>query len=79
MEQISTVRGLVSLWPGRSEFAADCGVPLERVHGWVRANSIPARYHAEVLRAACARQLSVSAFDLVRIHDKASASEGEAA
>lgn len=70
MEQISTVRQLVTLWPSRSAFAEDCGVPLERVHGWVRGSSIPARYHAAVLRGAVSRGFALTAEVLVAIHDK---------
>lgn len=68
MEQISTIRALVGLWPARAEFAADIGVPVARVHKWVTANAIPARQHLAVITAAGQRGLPVTADLMVRLH-----------
>ncbi|MEQ8431194.1 MAG: hypothetical protein RID96_17470 [Nitratireductor sp.] len=68
MERISTIRELVEQWPSRREFAADVDVPVERVHKWVGANSVPVRYHRSVLDAVGRRGLIFTAEDLVDIH-----------
>lgn len=69
MEQISSIRDLVGLWPTRAAFAAATGVPLERVHKWVSADAIPARHWRAVLIAA--REIEahcVTAERLVELH-----------
>lgn len=77
MEQVSTIRDLVALWPSRAAFAEDLGRPIARVHKWITNNAIPAREHLGVIRAAHCRGYPVSAELLVRLH--APAPDGEAA
>lgn len=76
MENISTVKQLIDLWPTRKVLADEIGTSKERVDKWAQSGSIPARFHAAVLRAAGLRAFPVSAEDIVRLHDQA---EGEAA
>lgn len=68
MEQISTIRDLIALWPGRAVFAAEVGVPLARVHKWITANAIPARHHLRIVVIARARGFAVTADLLVMLH-----------
>ena len=68
MEQISTVRALVALWPSRQVFAEDVDVPLARVHKWVGANSIPNRFHRQIITAGQSRDFPVTADILIDIH-----------
>lgn len=79
MEQISTIRALIGLWPSRSVFADALGVPVERVHKWAAANAIPAKYHLAVLRSAAGLGLAVSADLIVRLHAQDDAATGAAA
>lgn len=67
MEQISTPRDLVSLWPSRAEFADDLGVSVERVHKWAQQGGIRAEFFQSILAAAVRRGLAVTAEDLCRI------------
>ncbi len=76
MEQISTVKQLIDLWPARKVLAQEIGASKERVDKWAQSGSIPARFHAAILRAASARSFAVTADDIVRLHDQ---TEGEAA
>ena len=68
MTEISCVSELISLWPNRQALANDLSVTVDRVHKWARANAIPAKYHADVLEAAQARQFSLDAESLVEMH-----------
>ncbi|WP_146592530.1 hypothetical protein [Puniceibacterium confluentis] len=68
MDKISTIRDLVALWPSRQIFAQDLDVPVVRVHKWITANSIPAKYQKYVLDSASARALPVSAPLILEIH-----------
>lgn len=68
MEQISTIRELVDLWPSRRDFAAEVRAPVGRVHKWITANSVPVRYHRALLDAAELRGFEFTAEDLVDIH-----------
>ncbi len=68
MEQISSVRHLIDLWPARKDLALACGVPVARVHKWAEAGSIPARYHFAVLSSAQSCGFPVTADLLVRLH-----------
>ena len=76
---VTSVRELIDLWPSRRELADDLQTTKDRVDKWARALSIPARYHAGILRAALARGFAVSAEDLVRLHDLPSPSQEDAA
>lgn len=70
MTQISTIRDVLDLWPCRKDLADDLGTTLDRVHKWAKSESIPARYHAGMLRAAERRGFDLCADDLVRLHDR---------
>lgn len=70
MNSIATIKDLIDLWPARRDLAADIGVSLDRVHKWAQAQSIPARFHRRVLESAAVRGFSVTADDLVRLHDQ---------
>ncbi|HCZ00155.1 MAG: hypothetical protein A3D16_12250 [Rhodobacterales bacterium RIFCSPHIGHO2_02_FULL_62_130] len=76
MTEISSIKLLIDRWPNRKDLAADIGVSPDRVHKWAQTESIPARFHARILRAASLREISISAEDLVRLHDD---QDGEAA
>jgi DNA-binding transcriptional regulator YiaG len=78
MEQISTIRDLIALWPGRAVFAAEVGVPLARVHKWITANAIPARHHFRIVVIAQARGFAVTADLLVLLHAEPLQSEDAA-
>lgn len=68
MEKISTIRDLVELWPTRAEFASDLGVPIARVHKWVSANTIPAKYQRAVVDSGSGRGIAVTADLIVNLH-----------
>lgn len=68
MEQISSVRDLIDLWPSRKALADACAVPVARVHKWVEARAIPAKYHLAVLSSAQLAGYPVTADLLVRLH-----------
>lgn len=75
MEHIASIRDLIALWPNRKVLADDItesGYPVtvDRVHKWAQSESIPARFHGPLLRAAAKRGFSVRADDLVRLHDR---------
>jgi hypothetical protein len=78
MDKISTVFDLIAHWPRRQDLADDIGISLDRVHKWAKAGSIPAWYHAAIIRAARAREIGLTAEDMVAMHDRPIAS-GEAA
>jgi len=75
MELPSTVKQLIDMWPTRKVLADEIGTSKERVDKWAQTGSIPARFHAAVLRAARQREFVVTADDIVRLHDQ---TEGEA-
>lgn len=79
MEKVSTVTELVGLWPSRRELAEDVGVMTDRVHKWAKANAIPAGFHLAVLNAAARRGFAVTAEDMVRLHDRGTNGDSEAA
>ena len=70
MSCIITIKSLIDLWPNRKDLADEISVSVDRVHKWAQTDSIPARFHARILRAAEARGFCVSADDLVRLHDR---------
>ena len=76
MEHIPTIKQLIDLWPTRKVLAEDVGASKDRVDKWAQTGSIPAKFHARVIRAAGSRGFAVTADDLVRLHDQTS---GEAA
>ena len=73
MENIKTVKDLVSLWPNRQAFAEAISltgevVPVTRVHRWVALNSINAKYFYTILVECEKAGLEVTAETLVSIH-----------
>lgn len=73
MDAPADIRQLINLWPTRAELAADlseiCGeVSVGKVHKWAQYSSIPARFHAAVIKAAKARGFDVNAELLVSLH-----------
>lgn len=70
MEQIPTVRHLIDLWPTRKVLAEDVAATKERVDKWAQTESIPAKFHARIIRSAATRGFPVTADDLVRLHDQ---------
>lgn len=76
MEKISTVSGLIALWPRRADLADDitdqldgrATVSVDVVHKWARSGSIPARFHYALLSAARSRGFDVTAELIVRVH-----------
>lgn len=75
MEPISKIKRVIDLWPTRVELAADLGVPAARVHKWRQNGSIPARYHGPLIDAARARQIPLSADELVDAHRRETSDE----
>lgn len=67
MEQISTPKQLISLWPSRAEFASDLDVSVERVHKWAQVGGIRAEFFQAILDCAARRGLCVTAEDLCRV------------
>lgn len=67
MEKVSTVKAFIDLFPTRRVLADDIGVEVDRVNGWAKTGSIPARFHWPVCRAANDRGIPVSAEDLDRM------------
>jgi len=64
----STIRDVIDSWPKRLDLASDLGTSVDRIHKWVRSNTIPPKYHQALLLAAQRRGFDLSADDLVRIH-----------
>lgn len=75
------VRTFIDQWPKRADLAADINaiLALERgaraisiqtdaVHKWAQNQSIPAKYHYTVLRAAERRGVQVDALQLAKMH-----------
>lgn len=75
MTEISSIKALIKCWPTRKDLADDLAVSKERVDKWAQTESIPARFHAAVIRAAAVRGIAVTAADLVRLHDSDAAGE----
>lgn len=48
----TTVNDIINLWPTMADFARDVGEARACVKGWRIRNSIPARYHLQVVAAA---------------------------
>ena len=76
MSTLVTIKELIDLWPTRKVVAEELATTKDRVDKWAQSGSIPARFHAPLLRAAHRRGFAVTADDLVRLHD---GSRGEAA
>lgn len=76
MDDISSIRDLINLWPTRAVFAKDIcqvspahSVTVHQAHKWAEKGSIPASFHRAVLMAADARGFPVTADLLVLLHD----------
>lgn len=79
MENISSIRDLINLWPTRADLASDIGkachalkATTAQVHKWAETQSIPAKYHQAILFAAGERGFSITADLIVRLHHPAS-------
>ena len=75
MEQISTIRDLIDLWPTRAALADDLSrlcpsapASVDQVHKWPRSGAIPARFHYALIQCGQARGFPVTADLLVRLH-----------
>ncbi|MFD2855388.1 hypothetical protein ACFSZS_12305 [Seohaeicola zhoushanensis] len=80
MDDFSTIRDVIDLWPTRAAVAVDMNNHLpeegprvtgEQVHKWAQKCAIPARFHRALISAAQGRGFTVSADDVVRLHDPA--------
>jgi hypothetical protein len=69
MEQISTIKSLLALWPSRRVIADDTGASLDAVNKWPVQNSIPARFHAALLDSAERNAIPLTAGLLAQLHD----------
>lgn len=49
---MTTFNAIIALWPHKSDFATDLGVPYERAKAWAARDSIPGQYFAAVAAAA---------------------------
>jgi hypothetical protein len=70
METIATVKQLIDLFAARRVRAEDIGVDVERVNGWAKTGSIPAKYHWQVCRAARHRGIPITAEHLDMLHNE---------
>lgn len=75
MENLSSIRELVNLWPKRADLVADMQaampelhVTVHQVHKWAEKGSIPAKFHYAILLAARARNLPVTAEIIAELH-----------
>lgn len=75
MDDISSIRDLVNVWPSRATLADDINavagrglVTTAQVHKWAEKQSIPAKYHHPVIRAGQLRGFPVTADLIVRLH-----------
>lgn len=82
MQQTPSIRAIIDQWPSRLELAADLSasgdvVTLAQVNKWAQRQTIPARFWARIIRAAAARSISVTADQLVDLHDLADPAPSE--
>lgn len=75
MDDISSIRDLVNLWPTRAALAHDIKsafpalkVSTAQVHKWAEKGSIPARYHFPILMAGQQRDFAITADLIARLH-----------
>lgn len=74
MKSVTTIHELIALWPSRADLAADIAlgdvdrVGVAQVAKWAQRQSIPAKYHFQLLTAAQRRGLPVTAELIVRLH-----------
>lgn len=75
MENVSSIRDLVNLWPTRAALAAEInaefpflGVTTGQVHKWAEKDSIPARYQFAVLCVGQNRGFDISSDLILRLH-----------
>lgn len=68
MDEISTVRAVIDLWPSRKALAEAVGASVAAVHKWAQAGAIPARFHQSVIDAGQAQGLPLTAEMMVRLH-----------
>lgn len=75
MDDISSIRDLVNLWPLRSALADDINaaagfrlVTTAQVHKWAEKQSVPAKYHHFLILAGQRRSYLVTAEMMVRLH-----------
>lgn len=66
---------IIEQWPSRRELAEDVGVNLYAVHHWHNRGRIPARYDADLVRAAKRRKIRLDFADLALARSDTSASE----
>ncbi len=78
MSDILSIRDLVNCWPTRAVMANDINdaagrdlVATSQVHKWAEKQSIPAKYHHHIIKAAQGRGYPVTAELIVRLHANA--------
>ena len=76
MTDVSSIRDIIGLWPLRAALAGDVNsiagceaVTVSQVQKWAEKESIPAKFHRVVVRAAQLRGHSVSADLLADLHN----------
>lgn len=74
MEQETTARTIIDLWPSRVALAGDINTPddpvtVAKINKWAQRCAIPSRYHGRILRAGLRRGFDLSAEAIVRAHD----------
>lgn len=62
------VRSLIAQWPTRKALASEIGMKTDAVHKWAQNQSIPARHHLKVIRAAQRRGIEIDAHALAEMH-----------
>ena len=57
MKALTSYAALIALWPSTADLARDLSEPYDTVKRWRQRDSIPARAHRDVIRAAHERGL----------------------
>lgn len=74
MDNISSIRGLIDLWPKRSDLASDLtsllgrSVSTDSVHKWAANGGIPAKYQRGVVIAGRERGFPIDAELMLELH-----------
>jgi len=76
MDNLSSIKSVINLWPTRAAFAQDmCSVnralpvTVHQAHKWAEKGAIPASRHQSVISAAALHGYPVTAELIVRLHD----------
>jgi hypothetical protein len=75
MENISTIREIINLWPKRQALADDLNATFDdfkvtagMVHKWAENGSVPSKYQHHLIECGLARGFPITAELLVTLH-----------